>query len=45
VILLSELLATENPKHRVEQTILISEYACGCQTTLTYAGQPFSFPK
>lgn len=41
MILLSELLATENPKHRVEQVMLITEYECGCHTTITYAGQPY----
>jgi len=39
-MLLSNMLKNENPAHRIEQVMLITDYACGCVSTITYGGQP-----
>lgn len=42
-ITFEQMLKEYKPKHRVEQLMIISEFSCGCITTLTYGGRPHLF--
>lgn len=38
MILFTDMLKDFKPQHRIEQVMLITEFSCGCQSTITYAG-------
>ena len=42
-MLFSKMLKEESPSHRIEQVMLITDYKCGCVSTITYSGQPAAY--